>query len=62
MAFAITYRHVTRPIGAATTIVGNEKQITATIDRLEREGYEVTGIDPPPLNLILLGKAQPYQR
>jgi len=32
MAFAITYRHVTRPIGAATTIVGNEKQITATID------------------------------
>ena len=62
MGFAITYRHVTRPIGAATTIVGNEGQITDTVARLEREGYEVTGIDPPPINLILHGKAPPYRR
>lgn len=61
MAFAITYRHEKRPIGAAMTIVGNEMQITEAVDRLEREGYEVTGIDPPPINLILLGKAPPYR-
>jgi hypothetical protein len=43
------------------TIVGNERQITETVARLERDGYEVTGIDPPPINLILLGKAPPYR-
>jgi hypothetical protein len=62
MAFAITYRHVSRPIEAATVIVGNERQITDAVDRLEREGYDVTGIDPPPINLILLGKAPAYRR
>jgi hypothetical protein len=62
MAFAITYRHEKRPIGAAMTIVGNEMQITEAVDRLEREGYEVTGIDPPPINLILQGKALPVRR
>lgn len=61
MAFSITYRHATRPRGAAMTIVGNEMQITEAVARLEREGYEVTGIDPPPINLILLGKAPPYR-
>jgi len=62
MAFAITYRHVTRPIGAATTFVGNEMQISEAVNRLEREGYEVTGIDPPPINLILRGRAPPHWR
>jgi len=61
VAFAITYRHVRRLIGAGTTIVGNEGQITAAVDRLEHDGYEVTGIDPPPINLILLGKAPRYR-
>jgi hypothetical protein len=61
VAFAITYRHVSRPLGAAMTIVGNEMQITEAVARLERDGYEVTGIDPPPINLILLGKAPPYR-
>ncbi len=62
MGFAITYRHVTRPIGAATAIVGNETLITEAVARLERDGYEVTGIDPLPINLILLGKAPPYRQ
>jgi len=43
------------------TIVGSEMQITETVARLEHDGYEVTGIDPPPINLILLGKAPPYR-
>jgi len=62
MAFAIRYRHGRRPIGAATTIVGNEGQVREAVDRLVREGYEVTGIDPQPINLVLQGKTPPDRR
>jgi hypothetical protein len=52
MAF-VFYRHPRRPNEVSATIVGSEWAITAAVERLEREGNEVTRIVPPPTDLIL---------
>ena len=57
MAFTVVYRDGKRPFGVGMMIVGNESQLADAIDRLERDGYEVTNIDPPPLSLALREKA-----
>jgi hypothetical protein len=58
MAF-VFYRHSRRPNEVSATIAGSERAITAAVERLEREGNEVTGIIPPPTKLILQGKLPP---
>jgi hypothetical protein len=58
MAF-VFYRHSHRPNELSATIAGSEWAITAAVERLEREGNEVTGIIPPPTNRILQGKFPP---
>jgi hypothetical protein len=58
MAF-VFYRHSHRPNEISAAIAGSEWAITATVERLEREGNEVTGIIPRPTNLILQGKLPP---
>lgn len=51
MAF-VFYRDPRRPNEVSVTIAGSAWAITTTVERLEREGNEVTGIIPPPTNLI----------
>jgi hypothetical protein len=46
MAF-VFYRHPRRPNEVSATIAGSVWAITAAVERLEREGNEVTGIMPP---------------
>jgi hypothetical protein len=58
MAF-VFYRHPRRPNEVSVTIAGSGWAITAAVERLEREGNEVTGIIPPPNNRILQGKYPP---
>jgi len=58
MAF-VFYRHPRHPNEVSATIAGSEWAITAAVERLEREGNEVTGITPPPSNLILQGRFPP---
>jgi hypothetical protein len=58
MAF-VFYRHPRRPSEVSATIAGSEWAITATVERLEREGNEVTGIIPPPTNRFLQRKIPP---
>jgi hypothetical protein len=55
MAF-VFYRNPRRPNEVSVTIAGSELAITAAVERLEREGNEVTGIIPPPTDLILQGR------
>jgi hypothetical protein len=58
MAF-VFYRHPRRPSKVSATIAGSNWAITAAVQRLEREGNEVTAIMPPPTDLILHGKLPP---
>ena len=58
MAF-VFYRHPRRPNEVSVTIAGSKWAITAAVERLEREGNEVTGIIPPPTDLSLQGKFPP---
>jgi hypothetical protein len=57
MAFVIAYRHPQRPNIRGACIVGSQLQVKEAIERLRREGCEVTRITPPPISLILLGQA-----
>jgi hypothetical protein len=52
MAF-VFFRDPRRPNEVSATIAGSEWAIMAAIERLEREGNEVTGIVPPPSDRIL---------
>jgi hypothetical protein len=61
MAF-VFYRHPRRPSEVSVTIAGSEWAISATVERLEREGNEVTDIIPPPTNRLLQGKIDPGSR
>jgi len=58
MAF-VFYRHPCRPNDVSATIAGSKWAITAAVERLEREGNEVTDIIPPPTDLVLQGKLRP---
>jgi hypothetical protein len=58
MAF-VFYRHSHRPNDVSVTIAGSEWAIIAAVERLEREGNEVTGIIPPQSNLMLQEKYPP---
>jgi hypothetical protein len=57
MGITITYRDPRFEGFSGLSIVGGEEQARATVERLQREGYEVTGTEPPltlqpvPLNL-----------
>jgi hypothetical protein len=57
MAF-VFYRNLRRPNEASVTIAGSELAIRAAVERVQREGNEVTAIMPPN-NLILEGKNPP---
>lgn len=57
MAF-VFYRHPRRPNEVSATIAGSELAIIAAVERLQREGNEVTAIIPPT-NVILQGKTPP---
>jgi hypothetical protein len=59
MAFIISYRDPRAPTIAGATIVGTESQIAEATEHLERQSYEVTHVTPPPIGLILEGKAPP---
>ena len=56
MAF-VFYRHPRSPNEVSATIVGSKWAIAAAVERLEREGNEVTSIIPPPADLIHPRKA-----
>ena len=56
MAF-VFYRNPLRPNEASVTIAGSELAITAAVERLEREGNEVTAIIPPPTDRASQGSA-----
>ena len=58
MAF-VFYRHPRRPNEASAIIAGSNWAITAAVQRLEREGNDVTDIMPPPTDLVLQGKLRP---
>jgi hypothetical protein len=47
MAFVITYRELRSPKTEGVCIVGSERQVRETLERLGRAGYEVTRIAPP---------------
>jgi lysylphosphatidylglycerol synthetase-like protein (DUF2156 family) len=50
MAFVITYHDECHANSAGVTIVGKEAEVREAIERLRREGYEVTSITPPLTN------------
>jgi hypothetical protein len=47
MAFVIAYRELRSPKNEGVCIAGSERQVRETLERLGREGYEVTRITPP---------------
>ena len=47
MSFLIAYRDPRHPKSVGASIVGSELQVKDVIKRLRREGYEVTGTEPP---------------
>jgi hypothetical protein len=47
MAIVITYRELRSPKNEGVCIVGSDRQARETLERLGREGYEVTRITPP---------------
>ena len=47
MGITITYRDPRSEGFSGLSIVGGEVQARATVERLRREGYEVTGTEPP---------------
>jgi hypothetical protein len=46
MAFTITYRDPRFTGFAGVSIVGSEQQARTALERLRREGYEVTSTEP----------------
>jgi len=61
MAFIVSYRDPRAPTIAGATIVRSESQIAEATVRLGRQGYELTRVTPPPIGLILEGKAPPLE-
>jgi hypothetical protein len=61
MSFVITYRELRSPKNEGVCIVGSERQVGETLDRLGREGYEVTRITPPHKG-IPSGKTPPLKK
>jgi hypothetical protein len=47
MPFVIAYRELRSPKSEGVCIVGSERQVRETLERLGREGCEVTRITPP---------------
>jgi hypothetical protein len=47
MTFVIAYRYPRHANSAGVTIASSEPDVTEAIERLGREGYEVTSITPP---------------
>jgi hypothetical protein len=60
MAFVITYCDPHHANSEGVTIGGDELEVREAIERLRREGYEVTSITPPPVSLTLEGEALPH--
>jgi hypothetical protein len=58
MAF-VFYRHPRHPNEVSVTIAGRGSAIAMVVERLEREGNEVTSIIPPPANHIIRGSIPP---
>jgi hypothetical protein len=48
MRFVIEYRDPRQPRTAGVTLVGSESQAKTVVERLRREGFEVTSIISPP--------------
>jgi hypothetical protein len=61
MAIVIAYRELRSPKNEGVCIVGSERQVRETLERLGREGYEVTRITPP-LKAIPSGKTPPPKK
>jgi hypothetical protein len=53
MPFVITYRDPRRPDLAGATIVSSEPQVHEAVERLARDGFEVTLITPPQKATIM---------
>jgi hypothetical protein len=49
MAF-VYYRNLRRPNEVSVTVAGSKRAISTAVERLEREGNEVMGIIPPPID------------
>ena len=47
MRFVIEYQDPRKPRTAGVTLVGSEAQAKTVVERLQRDGYEVTNITPP---------------
>jgi len=51
MAFIITYRDPRVPGFTGLSVLPDEAQVRATLERLRHEGYEVTSTEPRPVRV-----------